>query len=93
MKKRVQITEPKLRFKTKAGSTIELWVLDVGQFALLAEHHSFHFYADKSASLIYVTKDVNGFHATEEHIYNQNTWDWILNWMHKGLQSENVLAQ
>lgn len=79
-----QVTEPKLRFKTGA-TTIELWVLDIGQWAKLADHRSFHFQADKSASLIYVTKGPGGYHATEEHIDDANTWAWIQEHMSNGI--------
>lgn len=84
-----QVTEPKLRFNTGNGQTIELWVLDIGQWAKLAEHKSFHFHADKSASLIYVTKGPGGYHVTEEHIDNASTWSWIQEHMAKGIELAN----
>lgn len=83
-KRHVQVTEPKLRFKNDR-TTIEVWVLDVGQYAKLADHKNFHFYATESASLIYVTKGPGGFQATEEHIDDQATWDWIQQHMSKGI--------
>lgn len=85
-KRAVRVTQPKLRFETDGGTTIELWVLDVGQWAKL-ERRSFPFRADKSASLIYVTKGPGGFNATEYRIEDPQIWAWIQE--HMGSDNES----
>jgi predicted oxidoreductase (fatty acid repression mutant protein) len=90
-----KVEKPMLTITLTDGKTkVELWVLDVGQWCQLAEHKSFHFSAEKSASFIYVQKGPSGYNAQEYHIStlagsgnDGNIWDWLQRLVTKGMES------
>lgn len=87
-----QVTKPVLAIKRPDGHEINLWIVDAHQYAILADHRSFHFYAGESASLIYEEKG-HGHTATEYNIDNASTWEWIAKWMNKGLAQLDLCPQ
>lgn len=87
-----QITKPVVALEFKDGRKINLWVLDVRQYAhLMGARKDFQFYAEKDGSVIYEEISVNGHHATEQHLDHPETWHWVQKWMRLGLASRGHL--
>jgi hypothetical protein len=81
------VKAPAVSLTGKTGNKLQLWLLDAGQHAEIADHHSFHFHAGNTASLIYVESSVNGLNATEYPLDQQHTWEWVQKWMQAGLNT------
>jgi hypothetical protein len=95
MKKTKQVTKPVLSFKN-GPTTIQVWVLNPGQWCKLGEHRSFtfpHQPGDKTASLIYETISSWGHEAVEHDIGEEGTWNWIQEWMNKGFKAEGIPSE
>jgi hypothetical protein len=63
----------------RAGETAEIFQGSTGVFGKAA--------GSKTAGIVYVVKDSHGTQATEDHVDNDQLWDWIQKWMQKGMDA------
>lgn len=69
----------------KSGEGVEVFKGATGRFGALA--------GDKTAGLVYVVEGNNaGISASDVNIDHDNTWDWIQEWMQKGMNAECVIS-
>lgn len=71
---------------------IRLWVCDAHQRVKLADHRSFQFGGDETASLIYEERS-HGHRANEVHINDESIWKWIQKYMALGMAAEAQAAK
>ncbi len=68
----------------KAGETATIFQGATGVFGKAA--------GSKTAGIVYVTKGGHGITAQDDHVDNGQVWDWIQQWMQKGMDSESDAA-
>jgi len=85
------VTAPVLRFKYAPGGSAEirLWAIDAHCRAKLADHRSFEFGGDDTASLVY-EETCHGHRATEHSMSEPSIWDWIQDLMERGMAVQRL---
>ncbi len=89
-----QPIKPVIDLQFPDGHITRVWMINPGESIKLGEPRSMQFPHDpslKTASLIYETIGTEGHSATEYDIRNPGTWEWIQQWMEKGLRAEKLM--
>lgn len=80
-----------ITIKAGKNATFELHIYRAGETVTIFKGSTGVFGKDagsKTAGIVYVTKDGNGIRAEDQDVDNPQLWDWIQEWMQKGMNTE-----